>query len=67
MRQYVIALNLSLPDHEKPEDWLNKRMGSIHLAGVGVSIQEVNNVQTSTKSRTRRESSGETKRNSEKS
>ena len=67
MRQYIIALNLSLQDHESPEQWLNKRLGSINLAGVGVHIEEVNNGQSNTKSRTRRNSPGETKGNSEKS
>ena len=65
MREYIIALHISLPPNQTPESWLSKKLGSIDLAGIDVHIQEVKD-ENKTKGNTKTRSSGETKRNSEK-
>ena len=41
MRQYIIALNVSLPDNISPKKWLSSKVGSVDLANVKVHIEEV--------------------------
>ncbi len=65
MREYIIALHISLPPNQTPENWLSKKLGSIDLDRIDVHIQEVKD-ESKTKSNTKTRSSGETKRNSEK-
>ena len=65
MREYIIALKVTLSELENPEKWLQKKMGSINLRGVDVHIEEVNN-ESKTKSRPKPRSSGETAKNSNK-
>ena len=43
MREYIIALKVTLSELENPEKWLQKKMGSINLRGVDVHIEEINN------------------------
>ncbi len=65
MREYIIALKVTLSDIENPEKWLQKKMGSINLRGVDVHIEEVKN-ESKAKRTPKSRSSGETKENSDK-
>ena len=65
MREYIIALKVTLSALENPEKWLQKKMGSINLRGVDVHIEEINN-ESETKRKPKPRSSGKTTENSNK-
>lgn len=65
MREYIIALKVTLSELENPEKWLQKKMGSINLRGVDVHIEEINN-ESKTKSGPKSRSSSKTTGNSDK-
>ena len=67
MREYIIALHVKLPPNQTPENWLKGklRLGSIDLDRIDVHYEEIKD-ESETKSKPKTRSSGETKRNSEK-
>ena len=66
MRNYIIALNVTLTDLEQPEDWLRKKIGSVGLKDVDVHIEEVVNNESKTKRGSKTRSTGVSKENSDK-
>lgn len=66
MRNYIIALNVTLTDIERPEDWLRKKIGSVGLKDVDVHIEEVVNNESKTKRGSKTRSTGVSKENSDK-
>ena len=66
MRNYIIALNVTLPDIERPEDWLRKNMGSVVLKEVEIHIEEIGDNESKTKRGSKTRSTGVSKENSDK-
>ena len=65
MREYIIALKVTLSELESPEKWLKQKIGSINLAGVEVHYEEIKN-ESEIKSRPKPRSSNKTTGNSDK-
>ena len=66
MRNYIIALNVTLSDMQRREDWLQKMIGSVGLKDVDVHIEEVVNNESKTKRGSKTRSTGVSKENSDK-
>ena len=66
MRNYIIALNVTLSDMQRPEDWLQKMIGSVGLRDVDVHIEEIGNNESKTKRGPKTRNTGVSKENSDK-
>ncbi len=67
MRQYIIAMKISLQDNQDPERWLVGTIGSVKMRKIEYTVEEIKDENKSeTKSRPKARSSRETKGNSEK-
>ncbi len=67
MRQYIIAMKVSLQDYQDPGKWLVGTMGSVMMTNIEYTVEEIKDENKSeNKSRPKTRSSREIKDNSEK-